>query len=185
MELEVVRSPYEEALATFTALCEDHEIVPSHWYWMTIVRRWAPDARLFVYRHKLSGRFGLATWVFGPEETDRPVFMDLETFAADPSVGMWPEDLLTPSVMRLRLRPAHDSVNRIARKVAAQKAAKRAALVEDELHKQEACRYLRTHGKEREAQLLNDGRLPWIGRGRNSEGVAEMADSIRTMARVS
>jgi len=183
-EIEIVRDPHEEAANTFTMLGPAHEIVPSHWYWLSVVRGWVPDSRLFVYRHRETNRFVLAVWVFDPTETSNPVFMELETFASPPNYG-WPADLLAPEVLRARLRPAHDTVSEIRRKATDARHAERHGLEEDERHKADVCKSLRRMGKDREAWLLETGQLPFAGVGTAGQAALdETAETLRTLARI-
>lgn len=182
MEVEIIRDPHEEALATFTPLSEHHEMVPSHWTWMASVRSWAPTLRLFVYRHRLTGRFVLASWVYSPEETALPVMMELETFDGPPDM-VWPRGLLDPEVLKCRLQPAPDSVDRMRRRMADRAYAKRATLESEDMQRQDAARYLKRRGMDRESHMLSTGELPFVGKARGGEQLEALTEELKGLAR--
>jgi len=182
MEVEIVRDPHEEAIITFTKLSDDHELVPSHWTWMASLRAWAPKLRLFVYRHRLTGRFVLASWVYAPSETDQPVFMELETFDGPPDM-VWPKGLLDPEVLMCRLQPAPDSVDRMKKRMSDRAAAKRSVVEDEDRQRQDASKYLKRRGMDREAHMLSVGELPFVGKARGGAQLESLTEELKGMAR--
>lgn len=182
MEVEILRDPHEEAVATFTKLSEHHEIVPSHWTWMQSVREWGRGLRLFVYRHRLTDRFVLASWVYDPSETDQPVFMELESFEGRPDM-VWPKGLLDPEVLKCRLQPAPDAVEKLRRKHADREAVKRSALVDDEHQRSDAVKYLKRQNMDHDAYLLENGYLPFVGKARGGAQLQALTEELKGMAR--
>lgn len=130
------------------------------WHWFERCQEWAgPQVNLGVYRHRETGRFVLGAWAYPPTETDRPILQELEGFNGDPH-ELWPFDL-PPEVMRIRLRPVHDGLERVQRQIN-QKTYNRNREREEDLHNRgEAARTLRRRGLDKEAHDLDRGAVPF------------------------
>jgi hypothetical protein len=158
-EFEVVRDERETAALYELTLDEQHEVLGDY-PWLTWARNETKNHRLFAYRHKHTGNTVLAAWIYSPEETDKPICVEVCAFAGDPT-ELWPEGLLSRHALLMRLRPVHDSIQRRKKARQEELAEKRRQQIENGEGRQEAARYLKKQGLDEAAHKMAIGATPY------------------------
>lgn len=159
MDLEVF-SRHDAACETFLPVDPSrHDVLPNTWPWLDWARQFAPNSRLFVYRHRETGLFVLSTWVYTPEETMQPVLMELENFSGSPT-RLYPDGLLHPALLTFRLRPAEEHREKWARQAKQKVSNERTAREERIAFRQSRAEYLRRRGMDRAAWEMKIGQTP-------------------------
>lgn len=171
--MEITYDPHEDSCIHFLEMCDDHEVMPE-WGWLRWLRREMEDPKLFVYRHRRTQRFMLCQWLYTPEETCRPVAQELEGFADGSSNG-WPSDLMHPQVLKSRLTPSNDAVERYKKKLRDEEHKKKSEKEDRAEVRKDMVKRLRSVGLEREAHNVSIGAVPI---GVPSEGTKELAREL-------
>lgn len=167
MELEIRRDPISDALVGGCLLVGPEHQVLGNFYWLDWCKEVSGLDNLFVYRHRGTGRFEVGVWAFSPEEVQVGVFQELEGFSAPPHEGMWPRDLLVPSVMEARLRPMDAELERLRKKTIEKKRNEDRIREENMREKHIAAQRLRGAGMDKEAHDLITGAVPFAGRAKS------------------
>lgn len=158
-DVSVLRHESDGARSIYLELDERHEVLPYVWPWVESLRRTCNLPNLFVYRHRITGRFVLCNWVFKPHETTRPVAMELEGFT-DVGYGWWPDDLMACDVLKARLQPMGDLQEKYARRERDRMSAEQERLDSLRETKTRVTRSLRKRGLDWEAQQVECGAVP-------------------------
>lgn len=103
-DFEVVRDPKETAAMVETVYDPQRHHILNDTVWVTWCKTVARNQRIFAYKHLETGNTVLAVWVYDRCETDRAIFMDLETFPGEPT-ELWPTGLLPRELLAFRLQP--------------------------------------------------------------------------------
>jgi len=99
MDIEILYSPYEEAINTGLQMGEQHKILPDG-DWIQHIRRETGRKDLFIYYHEFTEKFVLAHWIYPPWEVDKPVCLELNTMDLPPDRGGW----IATEMVKLRCR---------------------------------------------------------------------------------
>lgn len=158
MDLEVINCEHDIAVECHLPLDENHVILGSY-PWLEWLKRRAKNPDLFVYRHAQSGRFMLCHWLFKPSETSQPVAQELEGFFDTPQ-STWPADLMAPSVLLQRLRPAAEIAEDRMRHRKAAADAQRAARTERLEVRTKAATRLHKAGLHTCGRQMSEGHYP-------------------------
>ena len=159
---------------------EDHEVCPDG-EWIRYARRVTGIRDLFVYRHKREGTWVLCKWLYPPTSTDSPCALELATMSLPPD--MPGSGRLVGDSLKRRCRPAEEMVEDMRRD--SRDAAQRKAYEREQkaYSRQNAVRYMRTHGMEESAHALESGAMPWGSTGEQSETMRETATELVNMAK--
>jgi len=178
MQLEIGYDPRAYAAESFLVLNEDHEILHSI-EWLDWLRRRVEDPKLFIYRHRLTGRYELCQWLYTPSETTLPIAQELEGFNSDPRFG-WPSDLMAPEVLVARLAPMEEIVER-RRRADRDRTCKLAQDKHERVDvRRRAISRLRKMGLEREARQIEEGAVPMaLPSEQGKEMYKPLLDAIR------
>ena len=177
-EIEII---YDPKLAVGgLEMGEDHELCADG-EWIRYARRVTGIRDLFVYRHKREGTWVLCKWLYPPTSTDSPCALELATMALPPD--MPGSGRLVGAALKRRCRPAEEMVEEMRResRVAAQQ--KEYERDQKAYSRQNAVRYMRTHGMEEGAESLASGEMPWGSTGEHSEAMQETVSELMHLAK--
>ena len=154
-DIEITFDPRAHALGSGIELNENHEIMPDGEF-ILWARRFSGVQDLFQYRHKQTGNFVLAKWIYNPKEDGIGVIMELEAFDR-------PLDWNPPSQewVRQRLRSSEDiaeAVRRGIRDTAKRKQQKERDAIEE---KHRVADWLKREGHESAAASVRQKK--WSG----------------------
>jgi hypothetical protein len=161
-------------------LGEEHEIWPDG-DWIRYARKLTGIKDLFVYRHKLAGTWVLCKWLYPPTSTDSPVALELATMSLPPDTAG--SGRLVGDALKRRCRPAEDmleEMRRIARDSAQEKVHQRDQRA---YSRNNAVRYMRTHGMEESAKAIESGAVPWGSTGEQTEAMQETTSELMSLAK--
>jgi len=166
VELDIRRDPVSDALEGGCLLVGPEHQLLGDFYWLDWCKAVSGLDNLFVFRHRGTGRFEVGVWAFSPRQVQVGVFQELEGFSAPPHVGMWPSDLLVPSVMQARLKPMDAELERLRKRVIEKKRDEERLREENMREKRIAAQRLKGAGMEKEAHDVLSGAVPFTGRAR-------------------
>ena len=154
-DIEIVFDPRANALGSGISLNENHEIMPDS-EWILWARRFSGIKDLFQYRHKETGNFVLAKWLYHPDTDGVAIAMELEAFEQ-------PLDWFPPTQewVRSRLRSSEavsESIKRGIRDRAHREAFAKRQQIEE---KHKVADWLKRNGKEDAASSLRQRK--WSG----------------------
>lgn len=181
MKIEILRDPKAIAANYELLLNEDHELLGTY-PWLEWCRRTSGNDRLFAYRHRRTGRFVIAAWLWSPGESTVPVATEIEGFNTDPS-WFWPEGLLCPAVMKERLKPIDEQYAAMKRRRQDRHELEQRSKAEDLKHRDSVVRYLKRRGLDEAARDLDTGAAPFVGPARAPEAVAMWTEALMDMAK--
>lgn len=139
---------------------EIHKVLsPTVWPWLEGMRRASNLPNLFVYHHRMTGRFVLCNWVYPPWEVSRPIAMELEGFS-DPGDGWWPADLMPAAVLLARLQPMGDLQAKYQRRERDRQDVDRRRKEELVEARAMVCHGLKRAGMSEQIPLINNGSIP-------------------------
>ena len=133
-------------------------------------------------RHRWTGRFVVAAWLWNPDESVQPIATELEGFTSDPR-ELWPEGLLCPAVMSQRLRPVDEQYARMKRQRQERHEKQQREKAEDLKHRDSVVRYLKRQGLDEAARDLDTGAAPFCGPARAPEANAMWTEALMGMAK--
>lgn len=177
-EIEIVHDP--KGAMGGLQLGEDHELWPDG-DWIRYARRKTGIADLFVYRHRREGTWVLCKWLFKPGETTTPTCLELSTMRYAPD---WPgSGRLVGDALLRRTRPAEDMVADMKREMRDAAQQKEHEREQKAYSRQNAVKYMRTHGMEESAMALESGEVPWGSTGEQSEAMNETVSELVSLAK--
>jgi hypothetical protein len=176
--MQIIYDEYEVAREHFLPLDADHEILHCEWDWLKWLRAKVENPGLFVYRHRLTGRYMLCDWIHPPSGHTTPICQELEGFDGFEEGCDWPSGLLSPQVLLARLTPTPDIVEKQKRRLRDQDNARRSELEHKAEIRKDSAKRLRSVGLEREARKMESGGVPI---GVPSDATREMARELARM----
>ena len=179
-EIEIVYDPKMEASLAGLAIGEDHEVCPDG-EWIRHARRVTGIKDLFVYHHKRANSWVFAKWIFPPSCTDSPVALELEAWPLPPDVPS--SGRLVGEGLIARCKPVEATVAAMRDRL--RKAANhRKAMQEERISsKKSAVKYMRKHGMEQGAHLLEKGAVGWSAPSECNEQYAETVSELMAMTK--
>ena len=161
-------------------LGEDHELWPDG-DWIRYARRLTGIQDLFVYRHRREGTWVLAKWLYKPSECTTPTCLELTSMTLPPD--MPGSGRLSGQALLRRCKPAEEMVEEMRRDM--REAAQKKAYDQEQkaCSRQNAVRYMRTHGMEESANALESGEVAWGSTGEQSETMTETVTELVNMAK--
>ena len=175
MEFEVTYDPIADAVESGLLINDDHELLPDG-EWIRFARRVTKHPELFIYRHKLTGNFVLAGWVYNPKEDGIGVATELHVMETPPDRGGWME---TDSLIR-RCRPFHEQVLAVKARIKKASSIKKSLRHDDLLKKKDVSDHYRRMGDIEMASMIEAG--PYCAEGQGGEGFERLKDELTTMA---
>jgi len=175
MEMEIVYDPIAAAVESGLLINENHELLPDG-EWIRFARRVTKHPELFIYRHKLTGKFVLAGWVYDPKEWGIGVATELHTMDIPPDRGGWMD---TDWLIR-RCRPFHEQAAAVRDRI------KKAASIKDSMRndslekRQETAAYYRRMGDIEMAAMIESG--PYVGDQQGGESLEQLKEELTSMA---
>jgi hypothetical protein len=176
-EIEIVHDP-KMAMGGLT-LGEDHELWPDG-DWIRYARRLTGIKDLFVYRHRREETWVLCKWLWKPSESTTPTCLELATMNLAPDMAG--SGRLVGSALLRRCKPAEEMVEEMRRNMRDAASQKKHDTEQKAYSRQNAVRYMRTHGMEESAQALESGEVPWGSTGSGS-ALAETASELVSIAK--
>lgn len=161
-------------------LGEDHEVCRDG-EWIRYARRLTGIRDLFVYHHKREDSWVLCKWLYPPTSTDSPVALELMAMPLPPD--MPGSGRLVGAALKRRVRPAEemvDEMRRMSRDAAQEKEYERE---QKAYSRQNAARYMRTHGMTESAMALENGEMPWGSTGEHSDVMQETVGELISLAK--
>lgn len=168
-----VWSKYDQAAVEELLLDERHGVQEDP-EWLRGLKRATGNERLMVYVHQDHGTGVLGAWVYSPEEVQRPIVTELETFGLGGFSkgfvgGRWqgcvgnPEDLLPKQVLLARLQPVHeDDYRRRAQRLEAAKREQQKMREDMKAERDSTTSWMRKQrGLETAADQIDRGAVPW------------------------
>lgn len=176
-EIEIV---YDPKLAMGgLELGEDHELWPDG-EWIRYARRLTGIKDLFVYRHRREGTWVLCKWLYKPGECTTPTCLELTSMTLPPD--MPGSGRLVGQALLRRCKPAEEMVEEMRRDMRDAARAKAHEAEQKAYSRQNAARYMRTHGMTESAMALESGEVPWGSSGSGS-ALAETATELVNLAK--
>ena len=175
MEFEVTYDPIEDAVESGLLINDDHELLPDG-EWIRFARRVTKHPELFIYRHKLTGNFVLAGWIYNEKEHGIAVATELHTMETPPDRGGWME---TDSLIR-RCRPFHEQVMAVKARIKKASAIKKSLKHDDLLKKKDISDHYRRMGDIEMASMIEAG--PYCAEAQGGESFEHLKDELTTMA---
>ena len=172
MNIEVLYSPYEEALNTGLLLCEEHKILPES-MWLAHIKRETKRKNLFVYRHAYTDKYVLAHWIFPPWEVDKPICLELDTMDKAPDRGGW----IPTQEVKFRCKAIDPEQKIIEKQLRVVNQAKRKEREEQLGRRNEQVANLRRKGKHKEASILDHSKVHY------SDEDSELKESLRNITK--
>ncbi|HIJ11100.1 TPA: hypothetical protein HA278_03515 [Candidatus Woesearchaeota archaeon] len=172
MNIEVLYSPYEEALNTGLLLCEEHKILPES-MWLAHIKRETKRKNLFVYRHAYTDKYVLAHWIFPPWEVDKPICLELDTMDKAPDRGGW----IPTQEVKFRCKAIDPEQKIIEKQLREVNQAKREEREEQLGRRNEQVANLRRKGKHKEASILDHSKVHY------SDEDSELKESLRNITK--
>lgn len=156
MDIQVVFDPRLYAASKGLAFDpEFHELLPDG-NWVRWARRVSEMETLFVYRHRVTGSYVLASWLFEPtERTGRGgVCIELETKEIHPDEDAEDWDY---TFLQMRLRPVEEQSRNFKEKLRALNHKEREQKRERGEGRQTAAKWLRSKGMDCIAKDIENG----------------------------
>lgn len=178
IDFEIVHDP--KVAVGGLELGEDHELCADG-EWIRYARRLTGIRDLFVYHHKTAGTWVLCKWLYPPASTDSPVALELATMSLPPDTAG--SGRLVGDALKRRCRPAEDmleEMRRSARDAAQEKVHERE---QKAYSRNNAVRYMRTHGMEESARSLENGEMAWGSTGEHSDAMQETVSELVNLAK--
>jgi hypothetical protein len=173
--LEIVYDPLEAAIGGGLAMGKDHEVLPDG-EWIQFIRREVGRDDLFVYHHKITGKFVLAGWVYKPGEIGVPVCTELDTMDLPPDRGGW----LSLEYVKARVRPIEDQIKAVRGRMKEAQLAKKMMKSDDLTQKEEIMEYYRKKGDIEMMRMIDHS--PYSGETSGGEVHAEFKDELSRMS---
>jgi hypothetical protein len=176
-EIEIVHDP--KMSMGGLALGEDHELWPDG-DWIRYARKLTGIKDLFVYRHRREGTWVLCKWLWGPWESTNPTCLELTSMPLPPD--MPGSGRLSGQALLRRCKPAEEMVEEMRRNMREAAQLKSHEAEQKSYSRQNAVRYMRTHGMEESAKALENGDVPWGSTGSGS-ALTETASELVNMVK--
>jgi len=148
MKIEIMFDPVCHAAESHLCLNENHEILPDgefiHW-----AKRFSGIDDIFQYRHKVTGNFVLAKWIYHPEKDGIGIAMELEAFEQ-------PLDWRPPTQewVRNRIKPSQDIARAIKQGIRDRAKAKYQADRDQIEEKHRVADWMKSQGNEESAHMI-------------------------------
>lgn len=172
MNVEILYSPYEEALNTGLQLGSEHKIMPDG-DWIQHIRRETERKDLFVYHHAYTGMFVLAHWIYPPDEVDQPICLELDTMEKPPDRGGW----IPTMEVKFRCRAIDPEQKMIENQLRANNEERRQEREENLGRRTESVESLKRQGKYAEARTLEHANVHY------SDEDTEIKETLRDAAK--
>lgn len=176
--MDILYDEYATAREHFLPIDCDHEVLDVEWDWLKWLRAKTENPGLFVYRHRISGRYMLCDWLYPPSGYTTPICQELEGFDGFTEGCDWPAGLLSPQVLLARLTPTPDIIEKQKRRLRDKDRARTSELEQKAEIRKDSARRLRSLGLEREARKMESGGVPI---GVPSDATREMARELARM----
>ena len=150
-----------------------HEILPDG-EWIRAVRRATRRDDLYVYRHRVHGKFILCQML----HWEPRVCVELESMALPPDRGGW----LPLEYLRMRCGSQHQYLMRMRDRMRQAKKLRLEQRRESESQQRELARHLRRRGKDEIAAGVE--LAPWVGDREGGESLAMVREELSSMMRV-
>lgn len=177
-DVEILHDPVQAAYASGAGTIYDrsrHEVLNDP-PWLESVKREFERPQLFQYRHRDTGNFVLASWMFHPKDGKGPgLFIELEAY---PDRETFP----TRDYLRMRFRPADEQARDIQRRCAEKQQRAHELRKESRRDALKAAKRLKRMGLDYEAHQLQIGATPYIGEAEAADG-GESREKLNDMAR--
>ena len=99
-DIEIIFDPKGHAANYGLVLGEEHQVLPEG-EWLLWARRFTGIDDLFVYYHKITGKFVLSKWIYHPDKDGVGIMLELEAFDEpldwNPPGQKWLRDRVRPS----------------------------------------------------------------------------------------
>ena len=168
MDIEILYSPYEEALNTGLQLGPEHKILPES-MWLAHIKRETGRKDLFVYRHAYTEKYVLAHWISPPWEVDKPICLELDTRDEAPDRGGW----IPTMEVKFRCRAIDPEEKMIENQLRANNEERRQERLENLGRRTETVDSLKRRGKHEEARTLEHTNVHY------SDGDTELKETLR------
>ena len=168
MDIEILYSPYEEALNTGLQLGPEHKILPES-MWLAHIKRETGRKDLFVYRHAYTEKYVLAHWIYPPWEVDKPICLELDTMDEAPDRGGW----IPTMEVKFRCRAIDPEEKMIENQLRANNEERRQERLENLGRRTETVDSLKRRGKHEEARTLEHTNVHY------SDGDTELKETLR------
>lgn len=175
LEMEIIYDPLEAAIGSGLAMDDMHEILPDG-DWIHFIRRETKRDDLFIYRHKFTGKFVLAGWVYKPGEIGVPVCTELDTMDLPPDRGGW----LSLDYVKARVRPIEEQIQTVRNRMKEAQFAKRAMRSDDLTQKEEVMDYYRKKGDKEMVRMIEHS--PYSGDASGGESQQELKEELSRMS---
>jgi len=172
MDIEILYSPYEEALNTGLQLGEEHKVLPES-MWLAHIKRETGRKNLFVYRHAYTEKYVLAHWIYPPWEVDKPICLELDTMDKAPDRGGW----IPTMEVKMRCKGINPEEKMIEKQLKERNDEKRREREENLGRREESVASLRRKGKHVEASILDRSNVHY-----NDED-SEMKETLRNLSK--
>ena len=172
MDIEILYSPYEEAINTGLQMGSEHHVLPES-MWLSHIKRETGRKDLFVYFHEYTEKWVLAHWIYPPWEVALPVCLELETMDTAPDRGGW----ISTEMIKLRCRAIDPEQKMIEKQLKNQNEEKRREKEENLGRRTETVEHLRRQGKIDEAEALKHANVHY------SDEDTEIKECLRGIAK--
>lgn len=170
----VGREPWSMDMLLETRLTDEEHQVLGWVPWMESLKERVGNPRLVLIRNRLTERFTICHWVWGPMDDCPPsvrLVSEIEGFEGDPSSAGWPEGLLPWSVLVHRMQPSTGATLR--QQLDRRRRAKRERNQETMARREETAQRFERKGQTMTARHIRMS--PWsAGQGDASEESKEM-----------
>lgn len=146
--------------------------------WIQCLRRKSGDPNLFIYRHTGTGRFVVAEWLVKPAVYGQGLAACQELFTLSGPPDHWPDDLPPMEWAVQRCRPAREMIPEAQRRRRAYEQNRGEEVVETNVERAEAARFVRKRGAEDTAFAIERGINPYIGKREGGEEQKQIADIL-------
>lgn len=156
MKIEVIYEQMDFALMGGMAMDERHVVQPDGEF-IQWLNRTMGRTDLFIYHHQEHGTFVLAQWL----NRDHRVCAELESWTAPPD---WMQSQIPgEKYWKIRLVGADEGNARMKRQILNRHAEIKSAKADTQVQKASVSKYMRHHGMEDAAKLLDMGATPFVG----------------------
>jgi hypothetical protein len=153
---------------------ERHERLPDG-DWIRTVRRALKDDTLFLYYHKETGNFVLASQV------EEGVCQELIVYPHHPGREFHPKATL--EYLHHRMRPFQEHLEGMQRDIRARRYHEKQLVAERSDDRHTAARFLRRRGLDQAAKQIRDGYVPFVGKTEGGDRLAEFTDKLKSSMR--
>jgi hypothetical protein len=172
--LEIVFDPVEEAVHSGLLMDESHELLPDS-QWIRFARKVTGREDLFVYRHRLTEKFVLASWLF----KEPRICLELEVMDLPPDRGGW----VDTEFLCQRCRPAGELYKERFLRRKQEQRRKRYLQEQRGQERKEKAQYFKNKGKDEIAASVGKGGGPWMGEEEGGDHLLETKDRLMHLNR--